>query len=71
MGGDVSSMMCSYNEVNGFPACVDAGFLRGTIRDEWDLHGSIVSDCDSVEVITKNSLMILLRTILYKFFVLD
>ncbi|GLT91257.1 hypothetical protein SLE2022_091530 [Rubroshorea leprosula] len=48
--GDVSSVMCSYNRVNGFPTCADPNLLKGTIREEWDLHGYIVSDCDSIEV---------------------
>ncbi|OVA16673.1 Glycoside hydrolase [Macleaya cordata] len=48
--GDVSSVMCSYNRVNGIPACADPRLLKDTIRGEWDLHGYIVSDCDSIEV---------------------
>ncbi|XP_058084027.1 probable beta-D-xylosidase 5 [Magnolia sinica] len=49
--GDVSSVMCSYNRVNGIPTCADPKLLSETIRGEWDLHGYIVSDCDSIEVI--------------------
>ncbi|KAH7522757.1 hypothetical protein FEM48_Zijuj07G0172300 [Ziziphus jujuba var. spinosa] len=48
--GDVSSVMCSYNRVNGIPTCADPNLLKGTIRDKWDLHEYIVSDCDSIEV---------------------
>ncbi|KAK2642778.1 hypothetical protein Ddye_024541 [Dipteronia dyeriana] len=48
--GDVSSVMCSYNRVNGIPTCADPKLLNQTIRGEWDLHGYIVSDCDSIEV---------------------
>ncbi|KAA8514956.1 hypothetical protein F0562_018257 [Nyssa sinensis] len=48
--GDVSSVMCSYNRINGIPACADPKLLKDTIRGEWDLHGYIVSDCDSIEV---------------------
>ncbi|KAG0498838.1 hypothetical protein HPP92_003529 [Vanilla planifolia] len=47
--GDVSSVMCSYNRVNGIPACADPRLLNMTVRGEWDLHGYIVSDCDSLE----------------------
>ncbi|KAH7678551.1 Non-reducing end alpha-L-arabinofuranosidase protein, partial [Dioscorea alata] len=47
--GDVSSVMCSYNSVNGIPACADPRLMKGTFRDEWNLHGYIVSDCDSIE----------------------
>ncbi|KAF8392684.1 hypothetical protein HHK36_023033 [Tetracentron sinense] len=49
--GDVSSVMCSYNRVNGIPTCADPKLLKDTIRGEWDLHGYIVSDCDSIEVL--------------------
>ncbi|CAK9181727.1 unnamed protein product [Ilex paraguariensis] len=52
--GDVTSVMCSYNRVNGIPACADPKLLKDTIRGEWDLHGYIVSDCDSIEVMLDN-----------------
>ncbi|KAJ0017073.1 hypothetical protein Pint_10024 [Pistacia integerrima] len=48
--GDASSVMCSYNRVNGVPTCADPKLLNQTIRGEWDLHGYIVADCDSIEV---------------------
>ncbi|XP_052179896.1 beta-xylosidase/alpha-L-arabinofuranosidase 1-like [Diospyros lotus] len=48
--GDVTSVMCSYNRLNGIPTCADPQLLKGIIRGEWDLHGYIVSDCDSIEV---------------------
>ena len=37
--GDVSSVMCSYNRVNGIPACANHKLLKETIRQDWDLHG--------------------------------
>ena len=37
--GDVSSIMCSYNKVNGIPTCADPKLLKETIRGDWDLHG--------------------------------
>lgn len=37
--GDVSSVMCSYNRVNGIPTCADPKLLKDTIRGEWNLHG--------------------------------
>ncbi|KAJ4952370.1 hypothetical protein NE237_029202 [Protea cynaroides] len=46
--GDASSVMCSYNRVNGIPTCADPKLLKDTIRGEWNLHGYIVSDCDSI-----------------------
>ncbi|MED6223401.1 Endo-1,4-beta-xylanase 2 [Stylosanthes scabra] len=52
--GNVASVMCSYNQVNGKPTCADPGLLKGIIRDKWKLNGYIVSDCDSVDVLFKN-----------------
>ncbi|KAH0977831.1 hypothetical protein GBA52_027550 [Prunus armeniaca] len=48
--GHVSSVMCSYNRVNGIPTCADSNLLQGVIRGQWGLDGYIVSDCDSIEV---------------------
>ncbi|KAF2282803.1 hypothetical protein GH714_043094 [Hevea brasiliensis] len=48
--GDASSAMCSFNRVNGIPVCADKTLLQDKIRGQWDLHGYIVSDCDSIEV---------------------
>ncbi|KAI9123599.1 hypothetical protein K1719_004899 [Acacia pycnantha] len=48
--GHVSSVMCSYNRVNGIPTCADPELLQGVVRGQWDLDGYIVSDCDSVQV---------------------
>ncbi|XVF38825.1 hypothetical protein REPUB_Repub20aG0135500 [Reevesia pubescens] len=48
--GNVASVMCSYNQVNGKPTCADPDLLKGTIRGQWRLNGYIVSDCDSVGV---------------------
>lgn len=39
--GDVSSVMCSYNRVNGIPTCADPNLLRGVIRGQWHLDGSV------------------------------
>ncbi|EPS65933.1 hypothetical protein M569_08842, partial [Genlisea aurea] len=46
--GNVASVMCSYNQVNGKPACGDPDLLSATIRGTWKLNGYIVSDCDSL-----------------------
>ncbi|CAF1715895.1 unnamed protein product [Brassica napus] len=48
--GNVASVMCSYNQVNGKPTCADENLLKNTIRGQWQLNGYIVSDCDSVDV---------------------
>ncbi|KAG8364117.1 hypothetical protein BUALT_Bualt19G0093500 [Buddleja alternifolia] len=46
--GNVASVMCSYNQVNGKPTCGDPDLLAGVIRGEWKLNGYIVTDCDSL-----------------------
>ncbi|KAJ9671107.1 hypothetical protein PVL29_027208 [Vitis rotundifolia] len=48
--GNVASVMCSFNQVNGKPACADPDLLSGIVRGEWKLNGYIVADCDSVDV---------------------
>ncbi|KAH9797694.1 Fn3 like domain-containing protein [Citrus sinensis] len=52
--GDVSSVMCSYNRVNGIPTCADPKLLNQTIRGDWNFHGYIVSDCDSIQTIVES-----------------
>ncbi|XP_010243340.1 PREDICTED: beta-xylosidase/alpha-L-arabinofuranosidase 2-like [Nelumbo nucifera] len=52
--GNVASVMCSYNQVNGIPTCADPDLLAGVVRGEWKLNGYIVSDCDSVDVLYNN-----------------
>ncbi|KAJ7013378.1 hypothetical protein NC653_003151 [Populus alba x Populus x berolinensis] len=37
--GRVSSVMCSYNRVNGIPTCADPVLLKGVIREQWNLDG--------------------------------
>ncbi|KAL1831789.1 beta-xylosidase/alpha-L-arabinofuranosidase 2 [Daucus carota subsp. sativus] len=48
--GNVASVMCSYNQVNGKATCGDPDLLAGVIRGEWKLNGYISSDCDSLDV---------------------
>nr|CAJ65921.1 xylan 1,4-beta-xylosidase [Populus tremula x Populus alba] len=59
--GNVASVMCSYNQVNGKPTCADPDLLSGVIRGEWNLNGYqwgccryIVTDCDSLDVFYKS-----------------
>ncbi|MED6125588.1 putative beta-D-xylosidase 2 [Stylosanthes scabra] len=52
--GNVASVMCSYNQVNGVPTCADPILLKRTVRGQWGLNGYIVSDCDSVGVFYTN-----------------
>ncbi|CAA0831044.1 Beta-D-xylosidase 4 [Striga hermonthica] len=48
LDGNVASVMCSYNQVNGKPTCGDIDLLSGVIRGQWKLNGYIVTDCDSL-----------------------
>uniref|UniRef100_A0A7N0TW24 Fibronectin type III-like domain-containing protein n=2 Tax=Kalanchoe fedtschenkoi TaxID=63787 RepID=A0A7N0TW24_KALFE len=50
LDGNVASVMCSYNQVNGKPTCADPDLLSGVIRGDWKLNGYIVTDCDSIDV---------------------
>ncbi|PWA65680.1 glycosyl hydrolase family protein [Artemisia annua] len=50
LDGNVASVMCSYNKVNGKPTCGDSDLLKGVIRGEWKLNGYISSDCDSLDI---------------------
>ncbi|KAL2643286.1 hypothetical protein R1flu_010873 [Riccia fluitans] len=46
--GRASGFMCSYNRVNGVPACASYDLLTHTARNLWKFQGYIVSDCDAV-----------------------
>ncbi|EJD55091.1 beta-xylosidase [Auricularia subglabra TFB-10046 SS5] len=46
----VGSVMCSYNSVNGVPACASSYLLQDIVRDFYGLgDGWITSDCDAVQ----------------------
>jgi beta-glucosidase len=46
--GGAGSVMCSYNLINGTPACQDAALLSGVLRQQWHFTGFVRSDCGSV-----------------------
>ncbi|TKY69995.1 beta-D-xylosidase 7 [Spatholobus suberectus] len=48
--GKASCLMCSYNEINGVPACASEELL-GLARDKWGFKGYITSDCDAVATV--------------------
>mmetsp|Transcript_4933 Transcript_4933/g.14906 ORF Transcript_4933/g.14906 Transcript_4933/m.14906 type:complete len:922 (+) Transcript_4933:43-2808(+) len=41
-------IMCSYNEVNGIPTCLDDKAQNGYLREKLGWEGLIVSDCDAI-----------------------
>lgn len=45
--GRVSSLMCSYNAVNGVPSCANDWLLTTVARKNWGFDGYITSDCDA------------------------
>lgn len=47
--GRAESVMCSYNAVNGKPACASPELLQGTLRGALGFEGVIVSDCGAVD----------------------
>src|SRR5208337_1175136 len=42
------SVMCSYNRINGIPACANPWFLTETLRNQWHFTGFVISDCGAV-----------------------
>ncbi|KAJ6854161.1 putative beta-D-xylosidase 6 [Iris pallida] len=48
--GQATCLMCSYNQINGVPACARRDLLQKA-RDEWGFKGYITSDCDAVAII--------------------
>ena len=39
--------MCSYNALNGVPACAEPRLLNGVLREQWGWDGFVVSDYDA------------------------
>jgi beta-glucosidase len=46
--GKVASVMCSYNAVDGVPACANANLLQDHLRTAWGFGGYVVSDCAAI-----------------------
>jgi beta-glucosidase len=42
-----SHVMCSYNAINGVPACAEGALMNGVLRDKWNWTGFVVSDYDA------------------------
>lgn len=43
------SIMASFNEVNGIPACANAYLLRTILREEWGFEGIVASDYNALQ----------------------
>ncbi|CAI8019306.1 Xylan 1,4-beta-xylosidase [Geodia barretti] len=43
------SVMCSYNSINGVPACANKELLTDILRNEWGFKGYVVSDQGAIE----------------------
>ncbi|XP_067675245.1 uncharacterized protein [Haliotis asinina] len=49
------SLMCSYNSINGVPACANKKLLTDILRTEWGFKGYVVSDEAAIEnIITEH-----------------
>jgi beta-D-xylosidase 4 len=53
---NVGSFMCSYNSVNGVPACANTYLMETILREhwKWDENHYITSDCEAVLDISQN-----------------
>ncbi|ESO87217.1 hypothetical protein LOTGIDRAFT_154720 [Lottia gigantea] len=43
------NLMCSYNSINGVPACANKELLTDILRNEWNFTGYIISDQEAIE----------------------
>lgn len=47
-------VMCSYNSVNGIPACANKMLLTDVLRKQWNFTGFVISDSGAVEFLIVN-----------------
>ncbi|XP_070191048.1 uncharacterized protein [Littorina saxatilis] len=43
------NLMCSYNRINGIPACANEKLLTEILRKEWGFKGYVISDAYAIE----------------------
>ena len=43
------SIMCSYNRLDGEPACGNKTLLQTILRDDWKFQGFVTSDCGAID----------------------
>ncbi|CAK7065826.1 MAG: hypothetical protein PARBA_02499 [Parabacteroides sp.] len=48
MNGNVSSVMCAYNRLEGMPCCGHNVLLKNILREEFKFDGYVVSDCGAI-----------------------
>jgi beta-glucosidase len=53
--GKAGSVMCAYNAINGEPACANQYLLQDQLRGKWGFQGYVVSDCDAVRDVGRQS----------------
>ena len=53
-GGKASSLMCSYNAVNGVQSCANKMLMTDLAREAWGFEGYITSDCGAVDNVIGN-----------------
>jgi beta-glucosidase len=46
--GQAASVMCSYNRLDGVPACASSFLLQQHLRGSWGFYGYVTSDCGAV-----------------------
>ena len=49
---EASSIMCSYNAINGTPSCANQDLLVKQVRERWGFSGYVVSDCGAIDDIS-------------------
>lgn len=49
---DCQSIMMAYSDYMGVPVAKSSELLKGTLRDEWEFDGFIVSDCGAIGNLT-------------------
>lgn len=47
----VASLMCSYNAINGTPACAEGALMNEVARGVWGFDGAITSDCGASKAV--------------------
>ncbi|CAB9497090.1 xylosidase/alpha-L-arabinofuranosidase 1 [Seminavis robusta] len=49
--GGAAGIMCSYNRINGVPACAHEYLLQRVVRQQWKFRGYVTSDSHALEKI--------------------